>query len=226
MSIFYEICIMEYKRGGMAMNVFETNDSLFFLNEVQEQNYSQWHHFDYYFSLLRHDFLNTPYVMLTMADFGVFYYYDDQSLPIINSENALVFLLRHFMLDTVLKNAKLQRMRAVTVGNPIQSLIAAAATTNLFLDGLRDVYRGLAKEDLVFFSKYANNSLPLHDPRFLQSEGYPKRLVQLETTILKALRSWIQQNQELFAENVQKLVRMLDEISIIEKELYNEFQLE
>lgn len=208
------------------MNVFETNDSLFFLNEAQKQQYSLWYHFDYYFSLVRHDFLNTPYVMLTMADFGVFYYYDDQSLPIINSENALVFLLRHFMLDTVMRNAKLQRMKAVTVGNPIQTLIAAAATTNLFLDGLREIYQGLAKEDLAFFSKYANNSLPLHDPRFLQSEGYPKRLVQFETTILKELRSWIQQNEVFFAENVQKLIRMLDEISIIEKELYSEFQLD
>lgn len=225
MLIFYEICIIEYKWRGVRMNVLDAKDSLFFLKEAQKQHYSQWHHFEYYFSLLRHEFLNTPYVLLTMADFGVFYYYNDKNLPVINSENAFVFLLRQFMLDTVMKNPKLRRLKAITVENPIQSLIAAAATTNLFLDGLRDVFQEIEKDDLTFFSKYANNSMPLYDPRFLQSEGYPKRLVQLETNILKELRSWIQQNHDLFAENVQQLIRMLDEISIIERELFSEFQL-
>ncbi|WP_274310038.1 serine protease [Solibacillus daqui] len=207
------------------MNVLDSKDSLFFLTEEQQQYYSQWHHYEYYFSLLRHEFLHTPYVLLTMADFGIFYYYDDKKLPVVNSENAFVFLLRQFMLDTAMKNQKLHRMKAITVGNPVQSLIAAAATTNLFLDGLRDVLREIPKDDLVFFSKYSNNSMLLYDPRFLLKEGYPKRLVQLETTILKELRNWIQVNNDLFSEKVQQIIRMLDEISIIERELFSEFQL-
>lgn len=208
------------------MKEFNVKASLFVLSEAQQQQYMQWHHYEIYFGLLRHEFLHTPYALLTMADFTVFYYYDAKELPIINSENALLFLLRNSMLDIVMKNQKLQRLKMMTKGNSVQSLIAAAATTNIFLDGLREVFQQLTKEEVDFFSKYANNIEELYDQRFINNDGYPKRLVLLETFILKQLGQWIYDNNELFMDSIQQAIRMMDEISIIERELFNDFQID
>lgn len=205
------------------MKDFETSNSLFILNEQQIEQLKQLEHFEYFFNLIRHDFAHLSFAKYSVSDVWVYFYFDEE--PVINSEHALIFLLRHFILNEVLISPKFKRLKKATVGSFTNALMAAVMTVNLFLDYLREVHETLPKEQYDLYMKFENSSKQLFHDRFYQYEHYPKKLVQIETTIIKSLRDYLADNETKYADSQQKVIRFMDQFSIIKRELYEPLSL-
>lgn len=205
------------------MKDFDTSNSLFILNEQQLEQFKQLEHYDYFFHLIRHDFAHLSFAKYSVSDVWVYFYFEEE--PVINSEYALIFLLRNFILNEVLINSKFKRLKNATVGSFTNALMASVMTINLFLDYLRDVLGTLPKDQYDLYMKFENSSKQLYNDRFYEYEHYPKKLVQIETTIVKSLRTYLAENETKYIDNKHKVIRFMDQFSIIKRELYEPLSL-
>ncbi|MGN7477281.1 serine protease [Solibacillus silvestris] len=203
------------------MKYFDSSNSLFLLTEQQQHQFSKLEHYDYFFHLIRHDFHGLSFANLSVSDIWAYFYFEE--VPVINSEHALIFLLRNFMLNEVIISQKFKRLKKSTIGSYTNALMASVLTVNLFLDSLLEALRTLPKEQYSLYMKFESSSKQLFNDRFSAYEHYPKKLVQIETAILKSLRQYIWQNDKLFDQRKLKVVRLIDEITIIERELFKPF---
>lgn len=96
------------------MKDFDPMNSLFILNEQQLEQFKQLEHYDYFFHLIRHDFAHLAFVKYSVSDILVYFYFDEE--PVINSEHALIFLIRHFLLNEVLISSKFKRLKKQRLG--------------------------------------------------------------------------------------------------------------
>lgn len=211
------------RERGVKMKDFDTSNSLFILNEQQLEQFKQLEHYDYFFHLIRHDFAHLSFAKYNVSDVWVYFYFEEE--PVINSEHALIFLLRNFILNEVLISTKFKRLKKATVGSFTKALMASVMTVNLFLDYLREVLETLPKEQYDLYMKFENSSKQLFNGRFYEYEHYPKKLVQIETTIIKSLRDYLADNETKYADSKQKVIRFMDQFSIIKRELYEPLSL-
>lgn len=200
------------------MKDFDTSNSLFILNEQQLEQFKQLEHYDYFFHLIRHDFAHLSFAKYSVSDVWVYFYFEEE--PVINSEHALIFLLRNFILNEVLISSKFKRLKNATVGSFMNALMASVMTINLYLDYLRDVLGTLPKDHYDLYMKFENSSKQLYNDRFYEYEHYPKKLVQVETTIVKSLRTYLAENETKYIDYKNKVIRFMDQFSIIKRELY------
>lgn len=206
------------------MKDFDTSNSLFILTEQQLEQFKQLEHFEYFFHLIRHDFTHLSFAKDSVSDVWIYFYFKEE--PVINSEYALIFLLRNFILNEILVSSKLKRLKKTTVGSYTNALMASVMTVNLFLDLLRDVLESLSKEQYDLYMKFENSSKQLFNDRFYEYEHYPKKLVQIETIIIKDLRQYLEENAAIYNDFKQKVIRFMDQFSIIKRELYEPLSLE
>ena len=73
--------------------------------------------------------------------------------------------------------------------------------------------------------KFENSSKQLFNDRFYEYEHYPKKLVQIETIIIKNLRQYLEENAAIYNDFKQKVIRFMDQFSIIKRELYEPISL-
>ena len=205
------------------MKYFDTSNSLFIITEQQVEQFKQLEHFEYFFHLIRHDFTHLSFANDSVSDIWIYFYFEEE--PVINSEHALIFLLRNFILNEVLISSKFKRLKKATVGSFTKALMASVMTVNLFLDTLREVLETLTKEQYDLYMKFENSSKQLFNDRFYEYEHYPKKLVQIETAIIKRLRQYLEDNTELYNDSKQNVVRFMDQFSIIKQELYEPLTL-
>lgn len=176
-------------------------------------------HYDFYFHLIRHRFFQHPYAKYSVADFWVFYYYEE--IPVTNSENTLIYLFRQFLLESVLKDSRFKRIKKSTIDSNARSMMAAAVTMNIFLDCLREIAHKIDVKEMEFVLKFMENTRELYHPRFESYENYPKRLVQLETKLIQMVQEYMQEHEALLAQRKQDAVQFIDQITIIERELFD-----
>lgn len=205
------------------MKDFDPLNSLFILNEQQLEQFKQLENYDYFFHLIRHDFAHFAFVKYSVSDILVYFYFDEE--PVINSEHALIFLIRHFILNEVLISSKFKRLKKATVGSCTNALMASVMTVNLFLDYFREVFKTIPKEQYDLYMKFENSSKQLFHDRFYKYEHYPKKLVQIETTIIKSLRDFLTANETKYEEAQHTVIRFMDQFSIIKRELYEPLSL-
>lgn len=200
------------------MKYFDTSNSLFILSEHQLEQFRQLEHFDYFFHLIRQDFAHLSFASYSVSDVWIYFYFEEE--PVINSEHALIFLLRNFILNEILISAKFKRVKKATIGSFTNALMASVLTVNLFLDYLREVLETLPKEQYDLYLKFENSSKQLFNDRFYEYEHYPKKLVQIETAIIKSLRQHLEDNAAKYNDCERKVIRFMDQFSIIKRELY------
>ncbi|MEK4386158.1 serine protease [Solibacillus sp. FSL W7-1464] len=205
------------------MKDFDTSNSLFILKEQQMEQFKQLEHFDYFFHLIRHDFAHLSFARYSVKDVWMYFYFEEE--PVINSEHALIFLLRNFILNEVLISPKLKRLKKVTVGSFTNALMASVMTINLYLDYLREVLGMLPEDQYDLYMKFENSSKQLFNDRFYEYEHYPRKLVQIETIIIKRLRQHLEDNPVKYNDCQQKVIRFMDQYSIIKRELYEPLSL-
>ncbi|MER2030378.1 MAG: serine protease [Solibacillus sp.] len=205
------------------MKDLDTSNSLFILNEQQLEQFEQLEHYDYFFHLIRHDFAHLSFAKYSVSDVWIFFYFEEE--PVINSEHALIFLLRNFILNEALISSKFKRLKNATVGSYTKALMASVMTVNLFLDYLREVLETLPKDQYDLYLKFENSSKQLFNDRFYEYEHYPKKLVQIETTIIKSLRDYLGDNETKYADCKNKVIRFMDQFTIIKRELYEPLSL-
>lgn len=201
------------------MKYFNISNSLFILKEEQLTQFKQLEHFDYFFHLIRHDFAHLSFAHDSVGDIWVYFYFEEE--PVINSEHALIFLLRNFILNEVLISSKFKRLKNSTIGSFTNALMASVLTVNLFLDYLRVVLETLPKEQYDLYMKFENSSKQLFNDRFFEYEHYPKKLVQIETAIIKGLRRHLEENTANYSDCKRKAIRFMDQFTIIKRELYD-----
>lgn len=201
------------------MKYFNISNSLFILKEEQLTQFKQLEHFDYFFHLIRHDFAHLSFAHDSVGDIWVYFYFEEE--PVINSEHALIFLLRNFILNEVLISSKFKRLKNSTIGSFTNALMASVLTVNLFLDYLRVVLETLPKEQYNLYMKFENSSKQLFNDRFFEYEHYPKKLVQIETAIIKGLRRHLEENTANYSDCKRKVIRFMDQFTIIKRELYD-----
>lgn len=201
------------------MNIINSGDSLFLLNVQQQLEYEKLNEYEFYFSMLRHDFLDTPSAIASMRDCWVYFYYKE--VPDFNSELSLMYVLRRYILENVLKNPKFERLKKIAKGSITNALMCAAFTVNIFLDFLREIFESMPEIDVKFFSKFSNHSKMLFNEQFQQYQGYPKKLVIIEKTILKELRSQLEVNSERYEQAILKAIQFMDQYTLNEKELFD-----
>lgn len=205
------------------MKDLDTSNSLFILNEQQLEQFKQLEHYDYFFHLIRHDFAHLSFAKYSVSDVWIFFYFDEE--PVINSEHALIFLLRNFILNEALISSKFKRLKNATVGSYTKALMASVMTVNLFLDYLREVLETIPKDQYDLYMKFENSSKQLFNDRFYEYEHYPKKLVQIETTIIKSLRDYLGHKEMKYADCKNKVIRFMDQFTIIKRELYEPISL-
>ena len=202
-----------------TMNQFDVQEALFLLSQEQRKNYEQLHQYEYYFYLLRHDFVDKLYVQYSMADLWTYFYFD--KLPIVHSENALFYILRHYLLDNTMKNPNFDRVKRGTVGSTIRALIAAASTMNLYLDHLRTILPNLPQADFDFYEKFSMNKRILFDQRFMEYEHYPKRLIQIDTIIMKELRELTNTQCPQFNQKIEEMKKLIAQMALVERDFFD-----
>lgn len=201
------------------MKSIDSKDSLFLLNVQQQHEYNNLNEYNFYFSLLRQDFIGAPYAIASMKDCWVYFYYE--GVPIFNTELSLMYALRQFILENVLKSTKFESLKKNSTGSITNSLMAAALTVNIFLDFLRDIFENMPDSDVKFFSKFSNHSKLLFNEQFQQYQDYPIKLVLIETFILKELRGQLHANIAIYEQDILKALQFMDQYNLNEKELFS-----
>lgn len=200
------------------MKYFEASNSLFLLNEQQRNQFSKLEYYDYFYHLIHPDFHSLSFANFSLSDFWVYYHFEE--VPIINSEHALHYLLRNFMLNEVLISSKFKRLKKTTIGSYTNSLMAAVLTVNLFMDILSELLSSIPKEESDFYMKFENSSKQLFNDRFATYEHYPKKLVLIETMIIKSMRGYLEQYEATYTERKLNVIRFMDQFTITKRELF------
>lgn len=193
--------------------------SIFVLGQNELEAYEALLKHDVYFSMIRPEFLNKPILEKLMLDIALTYYLEER--PIYEPRLAMIFLLRHALMDEILTNPSFQRIRKNTEGDIAFAFIMAVMTLNLFIDLAQTE---LAAEDLQQVMQIVNlneQSEEIFTIGFKQYNSYPKDLVQLETRFIQILRKYILKEQVSYNKKIRKLVRFADEY-----ELSNRFLME
>ena len=124
------------------------------------------------------------------------------------------------MMNEVLISSKFKRLKKTTIGSYTNALMAAVLTVNLFLDFLSELLDVLPKEECDLYMKFENSSKQLFNDRFSSYEHYPKKLVLIETMIIKSMRQYLEQNEATYTERKLKVIRFMDQFTITKRELF------
>lgn len=193
-------------------------EPIFLLTDSQRQLLTKLEEYEVYFCMLRHEYLDNSVAISTMVDF--FYHLYEKDPLYINSEMTLYNLLRRYCVDFGLELEKLRKTKHYTTGHIDRSLLAAALITNMILDIHRKIRPQLTKEEIRFMWKYMKRPKKLFDVKFQIIESYPKKYVLLETKMLQAMRTYIQENKQEVNDSVQYINRFMDAYVYDEQRLF------
>lgn len=193
-------------------------EPIFVLTESQRQVLTELEQYEVYFCMLRHEYLENSVAISTMVDF--FYYLYEKEQLLFNSEMTMYYLLRHYCVEFGMDLERLRKTKHYTTGFIDRSLIAAALITNMILDIHRKIRPQFTNEEIQFMWKYMKRPKKLFDMKFQKFESYPKKYVLLETRMLQAMRTYIQENMQEIHEATQYINRFMDAYVYDEQQLF------
>lgn len=193
-------------------------EPIFLLNERQKKMLTSLEQYEVYFCMLRHEYIESAVAISTMVDF--FYYLHEKEKLLFNSETTMYYLLRHYVVEVGIDLEKLRKTKHYTTGHIDRSLIAAALMTNMLLDIHRKIRPQFSKEEIQFMWKYMKRPKKLFDMKFQKIESYPKKYVLLETRMLQAMRTYMQENEQEITEAAQYINRFMDAYVYDEQQLF------
>lgn len=185
--------------------MYAEEQSLFILKQLQKEVMTERMHYDFLNTMIRQPYIKQPITMDAVHDLFIYFYFEET--PVLDSEKALMFLLRHFVVDFTMKYKNFERIRLHTINQVIPAYVASVLTINAYLDVYEEIRPQLSEEELHVFMKFADESLSLF---LLDPERYPRQLVQTETKILQLMRERIQQ-QTQFNEEVEHIIRFIQQ---------------
>lgn len=193
-------------------------ESIYILSEQQKEICQELVHYDIFFSMVRNEYRDNPIVMGAMYNLFVHYYFEEQS--VYNSELTMIYLLRHFVIERVRAISKFERIKMHTKGSYSKALIASALTINLFIDINRVVLKTISEQDLLFFLKYTTSFKELFNEHFEQYEGYPRKLVKIQTEILQQMRQYFNNHEKKIEGKIIEIIQFMDQYALDEKDIF------
>jgi hypothetical protein len=199
-------------------------ETLYILSEQHKVQLAPINKIKLYFPMLRPEYKDKPFAKSIMLDFYVFYSIKDE--PIINSNLELVYILRRFLLTEVQRNEQLKRLKLKLINNPAIAMIAAALTTNIYLDLIEQLSKNLTDLEQQLLENYLDTIKLLFKIQEQKYSAYPKQLVLAETSLLKEIRQYVGTHKDEMHSKFTEIVRFVDlytlnEIELFDKGLYS-----
>lgn len=191
--------------------------SIFLLAGAETDAFDQLAAYDLYFYLLR-DTGYTHFGYALMQDIALYFY--NEETPIFNSELTLIHPLRHTIVSEIIREKRLARLKAYTNHHDALSLFAAALTTNMYIDLLQSSFSEVSEEEARQFHYFNDCIEEIFQISFSQNNSYPKKFVQMETTVLQSLRHYVQQHEDDYAQHIHKIHSSIGHYVLQTKELY------
>ena len=193
-------------------------EPIFILNNHQKELLEKLEHYEVYFCMLRHEYLDNSVAISTMVDF--FYYLYEKDELVFNSEVSMYYLLRHYVVEVGIDLERLRKTKHYTTGFMDRALIGAALMTNMILDIHRKILPQFTVEEIRFMWKYMRRSKKLFDIKFQNIEMYPKKYVLIETRMLQAMRTYINNHKQELNDAAQSINRFMDTYVYDEEQLF------